>query len=123
MERLLIVLLIAAVGFAGGAWLAAWHFEPQLAEANHKAGEMEHAYLTLAEATSRQNTAINALAEEGKRRKENSAAAAIQAQGAAQTFFSRGQDILGLKLPAGADPCLAAREAFDNELREERGKR
>ena len=30
--------------------------------------------------------------------------------------------IMGHKLPPGADECTAAREAFDIELREERGK-
>ncbi|MDD5175745.1 MAG: hypothetical protein PHQ05_04910 [Sterolibacterium sp.] len=117
------ILVAVLASIAAGAWLAARHYEPQIAEANRKSGEMERAYLTLAAATDRQNAAINTLRAEAKRRKEKAESAAIQAQGEAQTFFARGQGILGLKLLPGADPCIAAREAFDDELREERGKR
>lgn len=118
-----IALLIAGLaGAAGGAWLAARHFEPQLAAANLKLGEFQNAYLTLAEATGRQNAAIEQLHADGERRKKAALAAAETSHHAAQSHYRKAEAILGLKPPPGVDPCRAARAAFDDELREERGK-
>ena len=44
------------------------------------------------------------------------------AKAEAAAFKGKATAIMGLKLPPGADECTAAREAFDIELREERGK-
>ena len=119
-----IALLVALLaGIAGGAWLAARHFEPQLAAANRKAGEFEHAYLTLAETTGRQNAAIEAERIAGEQRRKTAIAAAKQARSAAQTHYDKGAAILAQRPPPGADPCRAARDAFDAELIAERAPR
>jgi hypothetical protein len=120
--RLVAVAALLLAGIVLGGWLAARHFEPQLAEANRKLGEYEHAYLTLAEATGRQNAAIDALEQAAATRKGKARKAAIQARGAAQPHYGRAEAILGLKPPPSADPCRAASADFDAELREERGR-
>ncbi|MDO8932865.1 MAG: hypothetical protein Q7U97_10760 [Rhodocyclaceae bacterium] len=117
------LLLVFLFGVGSGGALAVRHYEPQLAEANRKAGEMENAYLTLAAVTTQQNNAINALHDAGEERKAAAIAAAKQANGEAQGYYGRGQTILGLRPPPGADPCRNARDAFDDELRAERGAR
>lgn len=122
MERLLVALAIASFGLFVGITLAARHYEPKLAAANKKLGEFEHAYATLAEATGRQNAAIDALERQARQRKEQARLAAQQARGAAQANYNDAQGILGLKTPPGADPCRAAAAEFDTELGIERGK-
>lgn len=115
-------LLAFCGGIVGGALLASRHFEPALAAAHHRAGELEHAYLTLATATARQNTALEQLHAEGIARRENAILAAASARGAAQHHYDNSKAVLGLKPPPGADPCHAARDAFDAELRRERAQ-
>ena len=48
--------------------------------------------------------------------------AIAKAKAESSAFKSKATAIMGLKLPPGTDECTAAREAFDIELREERGK-
>lgn len=121
-HKLVLAVGIALCGMVLGGLLAARHFEPQLAEANRKLGEFEHAYLTLAAASGRQNAAIEALRIAGEARKEKARQSARQARGEAQGLYRDAEAILGLKLPAGADPCRAASADFDDELRRERGR-
>lgn len=122
-ERLIVAAALLLAGIALGGWLAARHFEPQLAEANRQIGELEHAYLTLADATGRQNAAIETLRVEGAQRKEKAQQAARQARGAAQPHYDRAKAIMGLKPPPAADPCRAASADFDAELTNERRQR
>lgn len=121
-KKLLLALMFVAIGFALGGWLTARHFEPQLAEANQALGEFRNAYGVLAEAAGRQNAAIEAERLAGEGRKKKAGEAARAASDAAQPHYTRAENILGLKPPPGMDPCAAARDAFDAELREERGK-
>lgn len=116
------VLVALAGAAAAGARLSAGHYEPLLAEANRRAGEIEHAYRTLAAGIAEQNATVQALHDAGERRKKNAIAAAETARHDAQAHYRRAEAILGLKPPPGVDPCRSAREAFDAELREERGK-
>lgn len=121
-ERLLLALLIAVVGAALGAGVAAWHFEPQLAAANRSLGEFKNAYASLAAASAHQNDAIEAERRAGEARAAQARTAAAAAEQQAEPHYRAAGVILGLKPSAGADPCTAARAAFDAELREERGK-
>lgn len=121
--RFVLAFVIAAAGFALGVTIAARHFEPQLAAANRRAGELEHAYLTVAESAGRQNAAIEAERSAGQQRQEKARAAAAQAHSAAQTHYARAEAILAERPAPGADPCRSARDAFDAELRAERGPR
>jgi hypothetical protein len=123
MKELIIAAVLVIVGAAGGAWLAARHYEPQLAEANRKAGENDQALKTCVAASTSQNAAIEALRDDAEKRRLRDIAAAKQAHGVAIDYFREGQIILGLRPPSGADPCKFARDAFDDELRDERGKR
>lgn len=118
--RLVVAVVVLLAGIVIGGGLATLHFEPQLAEANRKLGEYEHAYLTLAAGTARQNAAIDALESAGRERAEQARARAKQARGAAQAHYDRAEAILGLKPPPGADPCRTASADFDAELADER---
>ncbi|MEW6166064.1 MAG: hypothetical protein AB1642_13480 [Pseudomonadota bacterium] len=119
--RLVAVAVVLLAGIALGGWLAARHFEPRLAEANRKLGEYQHAYLTLAEATGRQNAAIEAMKTAEHERQARAVRAAATARREARGHYNAAQAILGLKPSAGTDACAAARADFDAELRAERG--
>lgn len=69
-------------------------------------------------ASQEQNAALEAM----KKRAEEAEAAMAQADSARQTAEQRAIDILRERTPAGADKCEAARNAFSEELRKERGQ-
>lgn len=116
------IVVAGLIGMAAGAWIAAGHYQPIIDEAHKKIGELEHAYLTLATATRRQNDAIDALSAEARRRKKQAEQEAQRAHALAMNDYRLGAAVLSLSRPPGIDPCLAARQAFDDELRIERGK-
>lgn len=120
--RILAILAVLAAGVLLGGAIVQRHYEPQLTAANQKIGALEHAYLTLAEATGRQNAAIDALEQQGRARADKAAQAVQQAHGEAQDYYRRGEAILGLKRPPSADPCRSASAEFDAELQRERNK-
>lgn len=120
---LVLAAVIAGVGAWGGHKATAAYYQPKVAKAEARAAEFESAYGSLARAVQNQNDAINRLQEDAKAREERAAQEVAQARAAAATSRDQATSIMGLKLPAGADECQAAREAFDDELRQERGKR
>lgn len=115
--------IIAAAGAWGGHKATAAYYKPKVAKAEARAAEFESAYNSLALASQHQNEAINQLQADAKAREKRAAQEVAQARAAAATSRDQATAIMGLKLPAGADECLEAREAFDEELRQERGKR
>jgi hypothetical protein len=121
--RLVVAVAVLLAGIALGGGLAVLHFEPQLAEANRQLGEYQHAYLTLADASARQNAAIDELQRAGEARQQTARAAATRAAAAAAPHYAAAQNILGLKPPPGADPCRTASADFDAELAAERRPR
>lgn len=115
--------IIAAAGAWGGHNATSAYYKPKVANAEARAAEFESAYNSLALASQHQNEAINQLQADAKVREKRAAQEVAQARAAAATSRDQATAIMGLKLPTGADECREAREAFDEELRQERGKR
>ena len=115
--------IIAVAGARGGHKATAAYYEPKVAKAEARAAEFESAYRSIALASQRQNEAINQLQADAKAREQRAAQELAKARAAAAASREQATAIMGLKLPAGADECREASEAFDDELREERGKR
>lgn len=113
---------VAIVGFTAGVKITSAHYRPKLEQAQQQIGEYRNAYSTLAAATGRQNDAIAQLETAANARQAQAAQAVRQANAAAAPLRSQAAAIVSLKPPAGADECKAAQEAFDDELRAERGK-
>lgn len=120
---LVLAAAIAGIGAWGGHKATAAYYQPKVAKAEARAAEFESAYGSLARAAQNQNDAINRLQADAKAREKRAAQEVAQARAAAATSRDQATSIMGLKLPSGADECQAAREAFDDELRQERGKR
>lgn len=118
--------ILAAVIFSAGGVaalvFAEKHYQPMIDAANNRAGQLQNAYSTLAMASGRQNAAIDALEEQGRTREQSAAAALTAARAESKQAGSRALWILGTQPPPGADECRAARDAFDDELRQERAK-
>jgi hypothetical protein len=123
------VAIIAGVGAWGGHKATQAYYQPKIEKleirakaAEDLAKEFETAYNALASATQRQNEAINKLRSDAAERQRLADIAVAKAKAEAVAFNGKATAIMGLKLPLGADECTAAREAFDVDLREERGK-
>ena len=120
---LAVALIIAAAGAWGGHKATAAYYRPKVAKAEARTAEFESAYGALALASQHQNEAINQLQADANAREKRAAQEVAQARAAAATSRDQAAAIMGLKLPAGADECRESRGAFDEELRQERGKR
>lgn len=118
-----VAFIIAAIGAWASHAVTAAHYRPKLEKAQARAEELEAAYLHLAQASQHQNEAIDQLQRDAKVREARAVQAVAQARQAASATRDQATAIMGLKLPAGADECSAARDAFDDELQSERGKR
>lgn len=119
---LALAVVIAGVGAWGGHKATAAYYQPKVAKAEARAAEFESAYGSLARAVQNQNDAINRLQADAKAREVQAAKALAQAGAAASANRAKASAIMGLKLPAGASECSAARDDFDAELRLERLK-
>lgn len=123
------VAIIAGAGAWGGHKATQAYYQPKIEKletrakaAEDRAKEFETAYNALAGATQRQNEAINKLRADAAERKRLADIAVAKAKEESAALKVKATAIMGLKLPPGADECVAAREAFDIELRDERGK-
>lgn len=126
---LLAVLLLVAVGAGLGAWLAAGHFRPQLATAQKQIADSSAAVAScvttresLAAGVESQNQALVRLQAAAAQSAERAQAAQAAAEGRARTAEQNAQSILAERTPAGAEACSTARQAFDNELAQERAR-
>lgn len=124
--RMAALAVLGAVIFSAGGVtalvFAEKHYQPMIDAANTRAGQMQNAYTAIATAAGRQNAAIAELEEQGRVREQKAAAALTAARAEAKQASGRALWILGTRPPPGADECRAARDAFDDELRHERGK-
>ncbi len=123
------VAVITGAGAWGGHKATQAYYQPKVEKlemrakaAEDQAKEFETAYNALAGATQRQNEAINKLRSDAAERQRLADIAVAKAKAESAALKSKAMTIMGLKLPPGADECVAAREAFDIELRDERGK-
>lgn len=125
----IVLAAVAGVCTAGGYKLAAWHYKPALqaaqeaqGRAEDRAGQFEGAYNALAPAVGRCNASITALQDQAKAREARAAADIATAKATADIAAGAARDIMRTTAPPGMDQCQAAREAFDAELKQERGR-
>ncbi|QIE84733.1 hypothetical protein [Pseudomonas nitroreducens] len=126
---LLAVLLLLAAGAGLGAWLAAGHYRPQLDTAQKQIADSSAAVAScvtsresLAAGVDAQNQALVRLQADAAQSAERAQAAQLAAEGRALTAEQNAQAILAERIPAGAEACSAARQAFDHELAKERAR-
>lgn len=113
------VVLVAA--FCGHT-LTRNHYESLLAAANQEIGALKSVNLDMAVAVKKQNTAIDELQAESKRRQAQAKIIVDKANAESMQSQKRAQAVLLSKPPSGStDMCEAARSAFDDELKTERG--
>ncbi|MCG8907310.1 hypothetical protein [Pseudomonas sp. DP-17] len=125
----LAVLLLVAAGAGLGAWLAAGHYRPQLATAQKQIADSSAAMAScatsresLAAGVDAQNQALVRLQAAATQAAESALAAQKAAEGRALAAEQSAQVILAERIPAGAEVCSAARQAFDKELAQERAR-
>ena len=122
MKALAIAALVGAL--LGG--VAAWKYQAGRIEAAQSRTEMEAQKRQMAQAdlqqckdaSALQNAAIAEMAERARQARER-LIEAEQERDAAETLAN---EIMMERTPAGQDACVAASNAFDAELRRERGK-
>jgi hypothetical protein len=105
---------IAIFGGIVGYRQATTKYAPQLAAAQK---DLLDAQANIAA----QNGAIAKLKQDAEDRAAKAQAAILAAQQQAHVADQAAQRILTSKPPEGVDKCQAARDAFDEELRQERG--
>lgn len=126
---LLAVLLLIAAGAGLGAWMAAGHYRPQLDTAQKQIADSSAAVAscvtsreTLAAGVDAQNQALERLQAAAVQSADRARAAQAAAENRALTAEQNAQAILAERIPAGAEVCSAARQAFDTELAQERAR-
>lgn len=126
---LLAVLLLLAVGVGLGAWLAAEHYRPLLDTAQQQIADSSAAVAScvtsrdsLAAGVDAQNQALVLLQTVAAQSAERARAQQEAAEGRAVAAEQNAQAILAERVPAGAEVCSAARQAFDKELAQERAR-
>lgn len=129
LGQVLAALLLATVGAGLGAWLAAGHYRPQLDQAQQQIAAGAAAVAScittsksLQASVTEQNQALVDLQRQAAQVAERAQAAQAAAEQKAVSAERRAQQILAERPAPGADVCTAARDAFDIELKGERGK-
>lgn len=125
----LAVLLVLTAGAGIGAWLAAGHYRPQLVTAQQQISDSSAAVAScittresLAAGIETQKQALVSLQAAAVQSAERAHAAQQAAEGRALAAEENAQAILAERTPAGAEVCGAARQAFDQELAQERAR-
>lgn len=125
--RIVAVLVAVAALIGLGAWggytMARGYYEPKLSAANAQIGTLTTANTEMKASVEHQNAAIATLQVEANKREQAATAAVQQAHKQAVKSQTRAQAVLLLKQPTGANQCVAAQVAFDDELKDERGVR
>lgn len=119
-----LALILGLTGF--GAWLgfhaASDHYEPLLAAAQQQVGQYQSANSQMRAAVKQQDDGIEAALQLAQQREQAAKDAQQTALGAAQAYQRKAAAILASR-PLGMDECKAASDAFDGELRAERGQK
>lgn len=100
--------------------------ETKLKAANERADSFEQAYAAVAAAAQRQNDEMNKMVAQAQERAQQAKAAADKARSESAGYQAQAASILQSRPPDGASECAAAaaaRDAFDIELKGERGER
>lgn len=113
---------IAGLALFGAGYALSNHFaQGKIDTINQSLGEYKSAYASLSETTSEQNDAINKLNQDAADREKVVMQAQERAKSASKLAQRRSASILTQRRPAGVNLCEAASQAFDDELRSERG--
>jgi len=91
-------------------------------KANDRANGFKKSYEDLAATTKQQNDAVQKTVAAALEREQQAQVAIAKARADSKGYQAKAAAILLSKPPAGADECVAARDAFDLELKAERGK-
>lgn len=118
------VIIAGIIALAGGFYgynKAATKYKKEVADAQASLIQAQGLNQELLNRITDQNATIEKLQAETADRIQKAQAAITQAQAQAHQAEQAAQRILAAKPPAGVDLCKAARDAFDEELKQERG--
>ncbi|EIU1659597.1 TPA: hypothetical protein NHZ94_000711 [Pseudomonas aeruginosa] len=107
-------LLLVGLGAAGGVWLGARHYRPQLDAALADLVACRAARGGLEAAVAEQGRQVAALRQAGEQRAQEAAQAVTQARQQAAEHYAAAQRLLRER--SAGDQCLAAEVVIDQEL-------
>lgn len=110
----LAALLLVGLGAAGGVWLGARHYRPQLDAASADLAACRSARGSLEAAVVEQGGQIAALRQAGEQRAREAALAVEQGRQQAAEQYAAAQRLLRER--SAGDQCLAAEVVIDQEL-------
>ena len=110
----LAVILLLALGAAGGVWRAAAHYRPLLDAANSDLASTTAARDNLVALTAEQSQKLGELVQAGDLRERNAALAQEKAAQEAQPDYKAGNQLVRER--TGGDPAQAAGAIIDKEL-------
>ncbi|SEM49954.1 hypothetical protein SAMN04487857_102307 [Pseudomonas sp. ok272] len=110
----LVVVLLLAMGAAGGVWLAAGHYRPLLDAANTDLANIKSARNNLEALAGEQGRKLGELVRAGDLRERNAALAQTQAKEEARPDYTAANRLLQER--TSGDPALAASSIIDQEL-------
>lgn len=111
-----------AIAAALGAWACHAFYAPRLELARTNLGTCTTNAAALETSLGKQNEAVIDLKAKAAQRERDAKAAVAAAAPKAESEYHKASAVMTLRPPAGKDECKAAREAFDDELKEERGR-
>lgn len=107
-------LLLVGLGAAGGVWIGARHYRPQLDQAAQDLTACRAARGNLESLVGQQNAAIAGLADQAEQRQAKAAQAVADAQQQAGQHFAAAQRLQ--QEHAEGEQCAAAEAVIDQEL-------
>jgi len=111
---LVLALLLAVLGAAGGVWLAAGHYRPLLDAANTDLANAKSARDNLEALAGEQGRKLGELVQAGELREQAAALAEEKARQEAQPDYAAANKLLRER--TGGDPAQAASVIIDQEL-------
>ncbi|MGU1251553.1 hypothetical protein ACSEU4_23015 [Pseudomonas aeruginosa] len=114
-------LLLVGLGAACGFWLSARHYRPQLDAAQADLVACRAARGSLESMAAEQRQFMDDLIRQAEQRQTEAKKRQEEAEGRARAAERKAQEILMERTPPGEAACAAAGQAFDKELRRERG--
>lgn len=113
---------IVLLAFIAGAYLSHLYYSPRLERAQTEAAQTKASYAAISAAAEKQSKEIEAIKQAQIVRDNEAQKAVAKAKADAMLAYGDAAKIMRQPAPVGLNLCEAARAAFDNELREERGK-
>lgn len=107
--------MLLGIGAAGGAWLGARHYRPQIDATRTDLAACRVAQGSLEAAAAEQGRQVAALRQAGEQRAQEAAKAVTQARQQAAEHYAAAQRLLRER--SAGDQCLAAEVVIDQELR------